>query len=58
MLGFDAMLRKLLPDAGQVANAQVSYTDDVHKQGVFADPVMWTKARDLPAWKWWMTFAR
>jgi len=32
ILGYDAMLRKLLPDAGQVANAQVSSTDYVHKR--------------------------
>ena len=58
MLGFDTMLRKLLPDAAQCARAQLQYTDYLHKQGVFTDPVMWTTAREVPAWKWWMAFAR
>ena len=57
MDGFNIMLGRLLPDGAQRGNAMVSYTDYLNKQGAFADPVMWSKARDLPAWKWWMTFA-
>jgi len=58
MEGFNTMVRRLLPDNTKRANALVSYTDYTHKQGAFADPVMWTKAHELAPWKWWMTFAR
>ena len=58
MQGFHVVLKRLLPDEEKRANALVSYTDYKHKQGAFADAVMWTKASDLAPWKWWMTFVR
>lgn len=58
MNGFHTMVRKFLPDDTKRANALVSYEDYVNKQGVFADNMMWTKAKELAPWKWWSTFAR
>ena len=58
MQGFEDVLQRMLPDDAERALALEQLTDYRNQQGAFGSPAMWTRARSMPAWKWWVTYAR